>query len=165
MSYMQESITAAVFIDAPRDPDLEALYAYWQRQRGDRPMPARADIDPVAFRKQLPNVVLYNVEGLGGPYTFRLVGSAIVQFVGRNFTGKPAGSEMQPAAAAAMTRLLDLVVTDRAPKFRIGRAFWWQEKGYRAYEAAFMPLSADGRTVNMIFAGVKFDVPLSDFPA
>jgi hypothetical protein len=127
-----ESITAAAFIDQPRDPGLAMLYAYWQQKRGDRLMPARADIDPADFRKLLPFVVLYNVEGLGGLYTFRLVGGAVVQFVGRNFTGMPAGSEMEPTAAAAMTRLLDLVVTSRAPKFRIGRAFWWREKDYRA---------------------------------
>jgi hypothetical protein len=160
-----ESITAAAFIDAPRDADLRTLHDYWLRKRGDRLMPSRADIDPAEFRKLLPYVVLYNVEGLGGPYTFRLIGGAVVQFVGRNFTGKPAGSEMQPAAAAAMTRLLDLVVTSRAPKFRIGRAFWWQKQDYRAYEAAFMPLAADGETVNMIFAAMKFDVPLGDGPA
>src|ERR1700722_17602796 len=154
MSAVPDSITAASFIDAPRDADLCALFAYWQRKRGERLMPARADIDPLEFRKQLPHVMLYNAEGLGGAYTIRLVGGAIVQFVGRNFTGKPAGSEMQPAAAVAMTRLLDAVVIGRTAKFRTGRAFWWQEKSYRAYEAAFMPLSADGQSVNMIFAGM-----------
>jgi hypothetical protein len=159
-----ESITAAAFIDVPQDADLQALYAYWQRKRGARLLPGRADIDPAGFRKQLPHVMLHNVEGLGGAYTIRLVGGAIVQFVGKNFTGKPAGSEMQPAAATAMTQLLDLVVTSRAPKFRIGRAYWWREKNYRAYEAAFMPLAADGETVDMIFAGVKFDVRLGGGP-
>jgi len=165
VSDVPESITAAAFIDAPRDPGLQTLYAYWQDKRGDRLMPSRADIDPAGFRLLLPHVMLYNAEGLGGPYTIRLVGSAIVQFVGRNFTGKPAGSQMEPTAAVAMVRLLDLVVTSRAPKFRIGKAFWWKEKAYRAYEAAFMPLAADGETVNMIFAGMKFDIPLSPLPS
>ena len=51
---------------------------------------ATADVDlnrTAEFRKLLPHVVLYNVEGLGGPYTFRLIGGAVVQFVGKNFTG------------------------------------------------------------------------------
>lgn len=125
-------------------------------------MPSRADIDPAELRKLLPYVMLYNAEGLGGPYTVRLTGGAIAHFLGRNISGKPCNFEMEPAAAAAMTALLDLVVTSRAPQFRVGRAFWRKAKDYRAYEAAFLPLSADGETVNMIFAGMKFDVPFKD---
>ena len=60
-----------------------------------------------------------------------------------------------------MTWLLDSVVTSRVPKFRTGKAFWARQQEYRSYEAAFMPLSADGQTVNMIFAGMKFDVSLN----
>lgn len=162
MSNTPESITAAAFIDAPRDPDVRTLYAYWQRKRGERPMPSRADIDPAEFRKLLPHVMLYNVEGLGGNYTMRLIGTAIVQFVGQDETGKPCNFGMEPSTAAQMTGLLDSIVVGRAPRFRIGKAFWSKKQEYRSYEAAFMPLSADGETVNMIFAGMKFDVALSN---
>jgi hypothetical protein len=163
MADVPESITAAVFIDAPRDPDLQTLYAYWQQKRGDRMMPSRADIDPSEFRRILPYVMLLNAERLGGPYIVRLVGTAIVQFSSVDSTGKPAGSGMEPSAAAAMVHLLDLVVASRAPKFRTGKAFWSKKQEYRSFEAAFLPLSANGETVNMIFAGMKFDVPLSNF--
>ena len=69
MGDVPESIAAAAFIDAPRDPSLQTLLAYWYRKRGDRLMPSRADIDPSEFPKLLPNVMLYNAEALGGPYT------------------------------------------------------------------------------------------------
>ena len=156
MIQASEQQIQANFIDAPRDPDLQALYAYWQQQRGARAMPARADLDPAAFSRQLPHVMLYDVGGPGGPHMVRLVGSAIVQFVGRDFTGHPATAGMEAPAAAAMTWLLDTVVAGRVARFRLGKAWWWREKNYRDFEAAFMPLSADGTAVNMIFTGVKF---------
>ncbi len=162
MSGAPECITAAAYIDEPRHPGLQALHAYWQRKRGERPMPSRADIDPTEFRKLLPYVMLYNAEGLGGPYTIRLVGTAIVQFVGQDDTGKPCYFGMEPAVAARMTSILDFVVTSRAPKFRVGRALWSRKQEYRSFEAAFMPLSTDGEIVNMIFASLQFDVPLGE---
>jgi hypothetical protein len=164
MADMPASVSAAEFIDAPRDPDQQALYAYWQRQRGDRRMPARADIDPADFRKLLPHVMLFNAEGLGGPYSIRLVGENLVRFFGGNFTGKPADFGMEPDAAAATIYLLDRVVTDRAPIFRIGRAYWWKAQDFRAYETMLLPLGADGQTVDMILCCIKFDVPLREHP-
>jgi PAS domain-containing protein len=39
----------AGFIASPRDPDLHALYQYWDRVRRDRVIPSRQDIDPPAI--------------------------------------------------------------------------------------------------------------------
>ena len=47
-----------IFISDPRDPYLRDLYDYWNRVRGDRPMPKRADIDPTAIPKLLPHIMI-----------------------------------------------------------------------------------------------------------
>jgi len=151
-----EEITEAVFIDAPRDRELQAFVAYWQSlHRGDA-LPSRADFDPVKVPKLLPNIILYNVEKPGGPYTIRLVGEEVQQFVGQNATGRRAGAIMNTRAAAMMNRILDAVSIERTPRYRAGKTHWLDAKNFREFEACFLPLAADGKTVNMILCAVKF---------
>jgi hypothetical protein len=158
MPEVVEMVTEAAFIDAPRDPRIKALYDYWDRLRGDRAMPARADIDPGAIPKLLPYIFMYDVATEGG-YTVRLVGEEVVRFVGRNATGLPAGTVMPPRSAAMMIKILDMVTAERAPKFRAGKTHWHPDKNYRDYEACFLPLSADGSAVNIVLGGLAFPRP------
>jgi len=153
---MSLTSTAAGFIVAPRDPDLQSLYEYWDAQRRGRAMPSRGDIDPSNIPKLLQHIVLYDVAAPGGPYTIRLVGSQIEQFIGQNTTGRAAGSFMDEPTAARLVHILDAVVTERAPRFRAGAATWHPERLHRDFEACFLPLSADGNLVNMILGAIKF---------
>lgn len=150
-----DTVPEARFIDAPRDPDLRALYEYWDRLRGGRAMPRRADVDPTHIPRLLPSIIMYGAAPDGG-YTVRLVGEEVVHFVGSNATGQPAGSIMLARAAEMMVRILDAVKVERAPKFRAGKAHWHQSKTYRDFEACFLPLSVDGETVDIILGGIKF---------
>ena len=159
MTRAANSITEAVFIDAPRDADLRALYEYWDGLRGDHAMPSRKDIDPTAIPKLLPYIIMYTVLARGGGYIVRLVGEEVVRFVGRDLTGQPAGSIMGPPASELIVKILDAVATERVPKFRAGKAHWQPDKSYRDFEACFLPLSSDGETVDIILGGIKF--PLS----
>ncbi|HXC28886.1 MAG TPA: PAS domain-containing protein [Stellaceae bacterium] len=156
---MSESFPAndemVVSLDAPRDQRLKALHDYWNRLRGDRKMPSRADFDPIDIPHLLPLIVLYAVQQDGG-YTVRLVGEEVVQFTGRSATGRPAGATLPPEAAERLTSILAAVCDERAPRFRAGKARWIPEKDYRDFEACFLPLSADGERVNMILSGVSF---------
>lgn len=147
----------ASFIDAPRHSTLKSLLAYWQSKCGARGLPARADIRPAEIKALLPDVMMWDVNRAGEPYTIRLVGENIVRFVGRNNTGEPATINMPPDAAKAMLDILSQVVASRTPRFRTGKAFWLQEKSYRDFEACYLPLASDGNTVDMILGGVKFD--------
>jgi len=156
MSETVRPVTEPHFIDAPHDPDLQALYEYWDTLRGERPMPRRADIDPAKIPRLLPHIVMYTVMPGGGGYTIRLVGEEVVSVAGRNATGQPAGSTMPPRAAEILNTILDEVATERVAKFRAGKAHWQPDKSHRDYEACFLPLSADGDTVNIILCGISF---------
>jgi hypothetical protein len=149
-------VPAAAFIAAPVHPVLRQLLAYWNDRRGARWAPTRADIRPADIKSLLPDVMMWNVDD--GAYTMRLVGEHIVRFVGSNNTGKSAVRDMPPASAASMLGVLNRVVDGRAPVFRLGKAYWLQEKSYRDFEACYLPLSSDGRTVDIILGGVKFDI-------
>jgi hypothetical protein len=148
-------LTEAAYIDAPRDPRTTALYNYWDGLRRGREMPSRADIDPAAIPALLPYIIMYDVPE-AGRYTIRLVGEEVVNFVGGNATGRLAGAIMPPRSAAMMHKILDAVASERAPKFRAGKAHWHADKSYRDFEACFLPLSADGATVNIMLGGISF---------
>ena len=158
MSESGRRVTEPAFIAEPVDPNLRTLYEYWDALRGDRPMPRRAEIEPAKIPKLLPYIVMYTVLP-GGGYTVRLVGEEIVNFTGGNATGRPSGSSLPLRAAEMLNKILDAVVTERLPKFRAGKAHWQPDKSYRDFEACFLPLSADGKAVDVVLCGIGF----SDF--
>lgn len=158
MSELGRRVTEPVFISEPVDRNLRVLYGYWNALRGDRPMPRRADIEPAKIPKLLPYIVMYTVLSDGG-YTIRLVGEEIVNFTGGNATGRPSGSSLPLRAAEILNKVLDTVVTERAPKFRAGKAHWQPDKSYRDFEVCFLPLSANGQDVDIVLCGIAF----SDF--
>jgi hypothetical protein len=143
-----------VFIDAPRDPDLQALHAYWDSLRRGRTMPLRADFDPTKVPKLLRYIVLYTVDG-ASRYATRLVGDAIQEFAPHYVAGKALGSILSEHSAAIMTQVLDAVVAERAPKYRRGKTHWLKDLTHREFEACFLPLSRDGSEVNIIVGGIK----------
>jgi hypothetical protein len=153
MTEPDSTITEAGFIDAPRDAQLKALYEYWDTVRGGRAMPARADIDPGKIPTLLPHIIMYTA---AADYRIRLVGEEIVRFTGRNATGHQAASTMSPRSAEMMIKILDAVATERMPKFRAGKTHWQSDKTYHDFEACFLPLSADGETVDIILGGIRF---------
>lgn len=143
-------------ISAPVDPLIVRLFEYWRRKCAGRTMPRRADIDPVEMRALVNNVILFEVVEPISRFRVRLVGQAIIDFVGFNSTGRYAGDDMPPDSAARMIAILADVVARRAPRFRAGFAHWHRDKSYRNFEACFLPLSDDDRTVDKILGGITF---------
>jgi hypothetical protein len=143
----------ARFLDAPENPELMSFYHLWRNKRGLRLMPSKSDFDPAEFTALLPDVFIMQVQG---PYTVRLVGERVVEFFGRSTKGHPAGAFMSREGRDAMEQLMDLVVERRSPIFRAGAAYWSVSKPHKRFEACFLPLSSDDRSVDVILAAVKF---------
>lgn len=64
------------------------LYAYWQRIRGERLMPARADIDPAGLKRILPYIMLSRIEQNPWRVRYTLVGTRCVANAGMDFTNR-----------------------------------------------------------------------------
>lgn len=142
------------YIEGPRDPDLRALYAYWDGVRRGRLMPRRTDVDPTQIPKLLPYIFMYNAAPDGG-FTIRLAGEELMRFLPRSPVGQAAGWTMTPSGAEMIVQILAAVVRDRAPKFRMGKAYWQHNREHRDFEACYLPLSSDGETVDVIFGAIK----------
>lgn len=62
----------------------------WRGLRGDRGVPARADISPKKIPvKMLPGIIIQNIDDqdIGGPLQFRLAGSRLRSIAGFELTG------------------------------------------------------------------------------
>jgi hypothetical protein len=84
------------FAELISDPVQRALYLYWRKQADDRPMPARADLDPLDMPKAaLRDMGLITVVDGGRDFRYRLVGTNNVARMGIDITGRLASEIYQ----------------------------------------------------------------------
>lgn len=137
---------------SPDDVRLQRLLAYWNERRGDRPMPSRAAIDPLDFAYILGNIVLFGVERDPLRFRIRLQGSAFVQRLGFDLTGRllddltsmPNFRDLIAAAATAV------VETGRPVRRR--RNMIMDDRVLR-YEALLLPLGTREGQVEHVLIG------------
>jgi len=131
------------------DPRLKRFFDYWKACRGERTMPARADIDPLDFQYVLGHVALIDVEtGDRQRYRFRVDGSTIADLCGLDLTGKYLDEATAPAERTGLERSYGELVTLGQPIHYTGMRNW--EKRSCGVEGLLLPLSQDGKAVDMI---------------
>lgn len=96
------------------DPRLRTLAQYWFARRDRNGMVTRAAIDPLDFPALLPNVMLLDRIGTlpDERYRFRLAGTDVVNFVGRELTGKHI-DELLPESYHDYVRSLNRLALER----------------------------------------------------
>ncbi len=130
-------------------PKAVALYHYWNARRGVRVMPGRADIDPLEMRQWLSRITLVDVSPDGEGFTYRLVGTQIVDLLGLNPTGRPVQWAWPEEDTANLLAGYREVVESRAPIFCRQTSPWLSDQEPSAW-AMRLPLSSDGVEVNAI---------------
>jgi hypothetical protein len=131
----------------------EAL-AYWRQLRGGRPMPRRADIDPVDIPKLLPFVMLVDVLEQPLDFRFRLIGTEIAYILSRNLHNTRFSANPDLAAGNGVWAEYVAVVETHVPV--VGAiSYVGGDPCVRSLRHGLMPLSADGTQVNMIFVAVE----------
>ncbi len=132
-----------------QSPLLVDMLRYWQEKCGGRSMASRADIDPVdpALRPHLGFVVLTDVEATR--FRFRLIGSALTAIVGRDATGQYLDEIYSAADYEYMIAAYRWVVAQRKP-LRITGNLHRADRSWIDMESIDLPLSSDGRSVDMI---------------
>ncbi len=149
--------------DQIANPILRQIFAYWQAKAASRgALPARADIDPVDLAGALPAVSLIEVPhgnaGGAGRLRYRVMGGLHVEIMGHDATGEmiDLGSAENEAAAQA-------IATGRP--VHAERKFSPANGVALTFEALVCPLSADGRTVDMLLCAVAPHYLPKDLPA
>jgi hypothetical protein len=92
--------------DPPLNDSITVLREWWERRRGDRPMPRRSELDPAEIREILPDLVIVEVAAGAGPetllLTYRLAGTRIDTHIGFNIKGMMVDAEGFGLASASM---------------------------------------------------------------
>lgn len=74
------------------NPKLAALHRFWQAKCGARVLPKRGDIDVTELAPWLGNLMLLQVEEGGRDFFYRVYGTTIAEYFGRDLTGRRTSS-------------------------------------------------------------------------
>ena len=142
------------------DTILLAIYDYWRSRCTGRAFPDRADISPHGLGPRLlPHLGLAELDLGNLPQSrMRLVGTAIVDTLGFDPTGKRAGEYAKGEHLALLVSLATDMLRHRRPVF--------SEVGFRLHEERvlmvrrlYLPLSYGGSEPAMLLFGQTFHPP------
>ena len=147
------------FIEEVSEPihgSLQDLHAYWLAKRSSRMAPPRSTIWLEDVARIIPNIALIDVVGDPPRFRFHLCGTRLAEAYGENVTGKyldemDLGSISFPTLnlyANIVRECRVQVVRARFNKRRDGR--------YVDYERIGLPLSEDGKAVNVILCAYAY---------
>jgi hypothetical protein len=143
------------------NPTLAFLRDYWEQKRGLRAMPSRADIKPSELREHLGWVIIMEVLLDRSDFRYKLIGTLVSQYWLRDSTGKTvteAFSADSPGAVKGVLAMFRKCARDRVVVRSWGSA-GWIEGGFEDFDCIVLPLSDDGKNVNMILHAFVFDRP------
>jgi len=142
------------FLHRPENAMLLEFYDYWLRKGAGKAVPARADIDPLDIPQLLANVFLMDVTpGTPRRFRFRLVGTRITELEGE-MTNRFLDELVPGVSGTAMGRHYEDAVEGRISVRQ--ETLHWRERGYITYDVLLLPLSSDGRTVDMLLGLARY---------
>ena len=133
-----------------------SVLAYWETKRGTRRMPARRDIDATDLPRVLPYLQL--IEAVAPDrFRYRLVGTAIVQTFGHDYTGRFLDElALGPERINFFASKLKAVRDNARPMFV--RTQYVSAKGVHFIaNRLYVPLSENDRDVNMVLGSLTFE--------
>lgn len=136
-------------------PIVMETFDYWTSKVRNRTIPARRDLDPCEIFNLLPWLILTDVFDDPLDFRYRLIGTQIVAQARRDLTGKRF-SELDHAGPGST------VWTDRVKVVETRRSvfstppYCGPKAGIASVSEIHLPLSGDGRTVDMILTAVDF---------
>jgi hypothetical protein len=139
------------------DPILGPVLAYWTEKRGGRAMPCKSDIDPTEIPpKVLPNLQLIDVIDNGARFRYRLVGTAMVDAYGWDFSGRIADELFPDDRLNFVQGIYRSVCTSKAPLF--SRNKYHTPKNIDLFAMRiYLPLSDGGENVHHLLGVLRFE--------
>ena len=138
------------------EPELNDLLNYWGRLRGNKQMPARADVDPLHIPRLLPHLALIETAESLGDFRYRLYGTEVCRGFDHDRTGVRLGDLKEDVdnyeeVYSGYWR----VYVDKIPDYFYGKIVSLA-KNYKRYSRLLLPLSSDDEHVDIILCGFIF---------
>jgi hypothetical protein len=96
-----------------KHPSSRDLFTYWTKQRGDRPAPDRADIDPAEIRHALGDIFMLAADFIE-EQRFRLAGTRVCALFGRELRGESFSAAFAVTARQDLRAMLTEVINENA---------------------------------------------------
>jgi hypothetical protein len=146
------------FIAAVTSPSLRAIAHHWDQARGDRAMPAWADLSSSVLTPHFKMLWGFHRDSQTGEFTGRLAGRNVVDWLGANFWGASLKDIHPPHIFPESHSFLTRIVTAPAAGRSSGRLF---SVGSRIVsgERIALPLGLDGITADGILGASDYDCP------
>lgn len=141
-------------------PKLQRFYRYWLKIHPPQGLPGRRHLDPLDIPELLPSMWLLDVQLDPFRLRYRLVGTRVVDAIGREVTGQWI-DEAHPHLVgdpAYFERYRGIAETG-VPSRRRGKVKAWTPDDYRQIENLAVPLASDGQTVDVIAVLTIFHFP------
>ena len=149
-------------VDEAHD-DIKSLYEYWCSMAPAGRLPGRQHFDPMDIPHLLPNVWLIDVHRDPMRFWRRLVGTRIEEFAGRSLVNGWVADGVDENRQSEVHKILTDVAITAQPSWRRGKSTIRRERGYSELERIYLPLAADGETVDMILAMTLFyELPMPE---
>lgn len=127
---------------------IPGIEAYWNKQRGTRPMPRRDEIDPVDLAPFLPYLSITELHRDPFRVRYRVVGTEVARIIGEDFSNRWLDETGWGADSIALNRMLyEKVATTRAPLYGLSILESGEDEK-RVFEWVLLPLSPDGDVVS-----------------
>lgn len=94
-----------------KHPTSRMLHTYWDRIRGERSAPERAEIEPGEIRHLLADSLILELDVPHRAATLRLAGTRVCALFGRELRGQPLGT-LWEVGSADPWRMVEIVATD-----------------------------------------------------
>lgn len=132
-------------------PKIEALYAYWRSiHPAGGGLPGRQHFDPIDIPELLPNLWMIDVFRAPLRFRFRLIGTEIVKFSGRDVTGLWLDEFFENYRESEAFRFHRRVAESGRPAYRRGGLLFDPAGSRLDAERLYLPLAQDGRTVDIL---------------
>jgi hypothetical protein len=131
-------------------PKLKEAIAYWQMKRGSRLAPKRDDINPREIKAILPHFQVLELVDGGPAYRPRLMGTAIVEAMKEDITGRLFDEKSTAPAAQRALRAVRWILENKKPLRTFAPRTAIAGQDYLSHESVFLPLSSDGKTIDML---------------
>lgn len=143
------------FLEALAEPEIQAIFRYWCSKRRGRPVPRKADIDPVEIpHRLLPYVFIYE-RTPGGRFRCRLSGTGIGAAYGRDVTGKHLDEIVRRGNVAERSRLFSRVLESGLPIYYTG-GLVVAGKEHISFARILLPIAKSDGTADHVFGLVVF---------
>ena len=135
-----------------KHPSKKDLFAYWNKQRGERPAPLRADIEPTDIRHVLGDAFVLSADG---NHSFRLAGTRLCALFARELKGESFTQLWHKSGQTAMRELLNVVMEEKVGMV-VGVTGATRDDALLAVnlELMLLPLEGDGHSESRILGAM-----------